>query len=102
MFDITIQTAEAVTISTSPAGRRYQPPNITITNQQFAAGLAHGLQAALTESLNRDRTLSDDDIIANIKLIFFEDEISTDVAKQDADEIAYACGQFVGELLARS
>lgn len=101
MNDITISSAQTVTISPAPAGRRYAPPNITITNQQFAAGLAHGLQAALLDALNRDRVLSDDDIIANMKIIFFEDETSTELAKQTDDEIAWACGQMVGELLAR-
>lgn len=101
MNDINFQaTVEHVHI-TSAGSRRYQPPNITITNLQFAAGLAHGLQASLLDSLNRDRVLSDDDIIANMRIIFFEDETSNELAKQTDDEIAYACGALVGELLAK-
>jgi hypothetical protein len=94
MFDIHIQTAEAVTISTPPAGRRYAPPRIIMTSQHFRQGFAKGFQAALMGE-TRDEPITDETIVDSIRTMF-ED------GTPEPTELELAIGNLIGEVLARS
>jgi len=95
MYDFQIAHIEHVTVSPA-AGRRYPPPNISITSQHFSSGFASAFTAALTDVLTSDRVLTDEEVIDAVKMIFEDETPPTD------NEIAHAVGALVGLILAKA